>query len=92
MKKTFFVVLAFIFCSGLAWAVPDYKGYNKFMKDNSAKIKELEKACTDAKGTKLARKKCNDVMQYRVDAECRYGINPNACAALDAIKKSANQK
>jgi hypothetical protein len=92
MKKAFFVILAFIFCSSLAWAVPDRKGYNKFLKENNAKIREMERACNEAKGTKLAHKKCNDLMEYRVEAECRYGINPNACAAIDAIKKTENKK
>ena len=92
MKKAFFAILAFIFCSSLAWAIPDYKGYNKFLKENNTKIRELEKACNEAKGGKTARKKCNDLMQYRVEAECKYGVNPNACAALDAIKQAEKKK
>ena len=87
MKKVLFGVLAFMICSSAAWAVRDYKGYRIFLKENKAKIKSMEKECDKAKGTNNARKACDDVMQFRLEAECRYGINPNACKAMDELKK-----
>ena len=92
MKKVFFVIVAFIFCSNFVWAAPDYKGYNKFLKDNNKKIRELETSCNKARAGKNERKKCNELMKYRVEAECKYGVNPSACAALDALKQTENKK
>jgi len=92
MKKVFLGVLAFVICSSSAWAVRDYKGYRIYVKAHTKEIKEMEKACNDARGTKAARRKCDDVMQFRLEGECRYGINPNACKALDELKKMEVKK
>jgi hypothetical protein len=92
MKKMIFGIIALALYSSPLWSVPDYKGYNKFLKENNTKIRAMEKTCNDAKGTKSSKTKCNDLMQFRVESECRYGINPNACSALDEIKKMKNKK
>ena len=92
MKKTFLGALIFILSSGLAWSAPDLKGYQAFIKNNNAKIKIMEKECRDYKKTKEHRQKCNDLMRFRVEAECRFGINPDACKAIDEIKKMEKKK
>ena len=87
MKKIFLGTLIFILGCGLAFATPDYKAHKAFIKENNAKIKAMEKECHSLKNLKERRKKCNELMQFRVEAECRFGINPDACKAIDEIKK-----
>jgi len=92
MKKVFLGTLFFILSSGQVFATPDFKGHRDFIKANSEKIKAMEKTCRNSKNPKEHREKCNDLMQFRVEAECRYGINPDACKAIDEIKKMENKK
>ena len=87
MKRVIFTITAFIICSSLAWAVPDYKGYRQFLKENDQKIKTMEKSCRDSKGTPNNKKICDDVLEFRFTSECKYGVNPNACKAMEEINK-----
>jgi len=92
MKKMFLGTLIFILGSGLAWSAPDFKGHKAFILANKDKIKAMESECHTAKDSKERHKKCYELMQFRVDAECRYGINPDACKALDEINKVEKKK
>ena len=87
MKKLFLGTLVFILSYGLAWAAPDYKGYKAFTKTNKEKIRTMEKECRNSKSPKEHLKKCNELMKFQVEAECRFGISPDACKALDEIQK-----
>ncbi len=87
MKKLFLSALVFTLGSGLAFAAPDYKGHQAFIKANKEKIRTMEKECRNSKSPKEHLKKCNELMKFKVEAECRYGISPDACKALDEIQK-----
>lgn len=92
MKKWFLGTLIFALGCGTAWSAPDFKGYKAFVKENNEKIKTMEKECRDYRKAKDHRKKCNELMRFRVEAECRYGISPDACKAIDEIKKMEDKK
>jgi len=87
MKKVFLGTLFFILGCGLANAAPNFKGYKDFIKENKDKIKAMEKECDNYKNPKERGKKCTELMRFRVEAECRFGINPDACNAIEEIKK-----
>jgi len=92
MKKLFLGTLVLLSVCGQAYAAPDFKGYKAFLKENSEKIRTMEKECRDSKKSKERHQKCNDLMQFRVESECRFGINPDACKAIDEIKKMEKSK
>jgi len=92
MKKIFLGTLFFVLGCGVVWSAPNFKGYQDFVNANKDKVKAMEKECHSAKDAKERHKKCSELMQFKVEAECRYGISPDACKALDEIKKIEKKK
>ena len=92
MKKLFLGTLFLILGCGQVFAAPNFKGYQDFIKENKEKIKTMENDCNSYKDPKERHKKCTELMRFKVEAECRFGINPNACSAIEAIKKVETKK
>jgi len=92
MKQIIFIVFMFLGFTGVAMAAADYQGYNKFLQDNKDKLKDMDMYCKASNGVVINAAKCNELAQMQLQAQCKYGVNPNACKALDEVKKTTSGK
>ena len=91
MKRTLLSMIAFIGFTCVAMAAADYQGYSKFLKENENKLKEMDTVCKINNGVVVDASKCNELSKTQLKAQCKYGVNPNACKALDEVKKAISK-
>ena len=72
--------VAFFFLVSVAWAAANYTGYTNWTTENAKKIERLTKEC--GSGKIYNRKKCIELAKFTFRAQCKYGINPEACKEL----------
>lgn len=89
--KIIFIFTAFFISLNL-FSKPDPDGYNKYIKENAEYIKQLNDDCNNSIGKPDHTKKCNKKNFYILNAECKFELNPDACAAINFVNKKETKK